>query len=100
MTAASRLALGLAIASLALSAYFVGSSPEALQQLRALDLPLTGLGERAIGMLIPLLLSTVAGIFGLVAALRRAGWAPLVAAAASWAVASVLLGTEGFHFLF
>jgi hypothetical protein len=93
-------ALILAVASIGFSVYVVASSPRALEQLRAGDFPLTGLGESVIAMLLPILLSTLSVALAAFTLRRRLGQVAMLLGACSWLVLWKVLGLQGFHHLF
>jgi len=93
-------AIGLATASIVKTAWIVLDQEAARAQLFALRLPLDALGEAALMMLFPLVLSTLATGLGLVSCRRRSGQWGLVLSAVSWAVSIAALGPAGFRALF
>jgi hypothetical protein len=94
------IALTLSVVSIAVSVWVVAISPRALQQLRVLDFPLTGIGEAAIAMFLPILLSTLACLVAVFTVRRPLGRVALGLGAISWLVLWSVLGVEGFHHLF
>ena len=86
--------------SIAFMVFVVFSVPSARHQLLALDFPLTGLGEGVLGMLVPIVLSTLSVIAGLVAVRRKIGRVALIAASCSWLLIWAILGKPGFYHLF
>jgi hypothetical protein len=96
----SWVALILAMASVAFSVYVVVNSPRALEQLRAGDFPLTGLGESVIAMFLPILLSTLSVALAVFTVRKRLGQVALLLGACSWLVLWKVLGLQGFHHLF
>lgn len=93
-------ALSLGLASILLSVLIVVTSPRAMLQVRALDLPLTGLGEGVIAMLLPILLSTPGALLGVVTVRRGLGRVAMVVVGFSWLLLWAILGVQGFHHLF
>lgn len=93
-------ALLFALASLAISALIVLSSPDAMMQVRTLDFPLTGLGESVIAMFLPILLSTASCVVGVATLRRKLGRVAMIVAVLSWLLLWAILGVQGFHYLF
>ncbi len=94
------LAVALGAGSLLFQAWIVFGRAEVRQQAMACDFPLTSLGEGLMVMVLPMAASALAALLALISFRVRSGRIGLVAAAVSWLSISLIVGREGFRFLF
>ena len=93
-------ALGCSLLSIVISLWLVLSNPAVRSQLASLDFPLLGMGEAAFGMIIPLVLSVVATSISLFTWKVQRGQVVGGIALVSWLVIWLVLGKQGFEYLF
>jgi len=94
------LAAALGIGSLLFQGWVVVGHSDVLEQAMALDFPLTSLGEGLVVMLAPMAATVLATILGLISRRLRAGRVGLVAGVLGGVTLWLIVGTEGFRFLF
>jgi len=96
----SRLSLSLGVLSILCSGFIVLRDDQVRVEVFAGRFPLTSLGEGVVSMVIPLALSITALLVGLVCVHHRGGrWEALTAILGLFA-AWIILGREGFEYLF
>ena len=94
------IAVALSLGSIAMSIWIVLTSPIAMEHVRARQFPLGPFGEATLGMIFPILLSTLAFVVGVWTIRRRSGRVAMVLIASSWLVVYGVLGARGFQSLF
>ncbi len=93
-------AFSFSLLSIVVSLWLVLGNPEARSQLVSLDFPLSGIGEAAFGMLIPLILSGTATFISLITWKVQRGQVVGGIALVSWIVIWLVMGKQGFEYLF
>ena len=83
-----------------LQGWLVLSNTEVREQFLALDFPLTSLGEGLLLMALPMGLSALGVIAGICGLRAHRGSLGLLVVLSSWLAVFVLVGTEGFQYLF
>ena len=96
----SIVALACSLLSVAITSWLVVSNPAARSQLVSLDFPITGIGEAAFGMIIPLGLSAVATFISFFTWKIQIGQVVGGIALISWFVIWLVLGRQGLEHLF
>ncbi len=86
--------------SIGISLWLVLSDPAARSQLASLEFPLSGIGEAAFGMIIPLALSAAATLISFFTWKVQRGQVVGGIALVSWLVIWLVLGKQGFEYLF
>jgi len=86
--------------SIAFSFWTVLRNPIAMRHVRSLEFPLGPFGEGTIGMLVPILLSTLGLSTGLWTLRHRPGQVAMLLVVCSWLVIWGVLGSRGFQSLF
>ncbi len=93
-------ALTCSLFSIAITLWLVVSNPAAWSQLVSLEFPITGIGEAAFGMIIPLVLSAAATFISLFTWKVQIGQVVGGIALGSWFVIWLVLGRQGLEYLF
>ncbi len=93
-------ALACSLLSIVISLWLVLSTPVARSHLASLEFPITGIGEAAFGMIIPLVLSAAATSLSLFTWKIQIGKVVGGIALVSWLVIWLVLGKQGFEYLF
>ena len=93
-------ALACSLLSIVISLWLVVSNPAARSQLASLEFPITGIGEAAFGMIIPLVLSAAASLISFFTWKVQRGQVVGGIALVSWFVIWLVLGKQGFEYLF
>jgi len=96
----SIVALGCSLLSIVITLWLVVSNPAARSQLVSLEFPITSIGEAAFGMIIPLALSGAATFISLFTWKIQNGQVVGGIALVSWFVIWLVLGKQGFEYLF
>lgn len=93
-------ALACSLLSIGISLWLVLSNPAARSQLASLEFPLSGIGEAAFGMIIPLVLSAAATLISFFTWKVQRGQVVGGIALVSWLVIWLVLGKQGIEYLF
>ena len=96
----SIVALTCSLLSIAVTSWLVVSNPAARSQLVSMEFPITGIGEAAFGMIIPLGLSAAATLISLFTWKIQIGQVVGGIALVSWFVIWIVLGRQGLEYLF
>ena len=86
--------------SIGVSLWLVLSNPAARGQIVSLEFPLSGIGEAAFGMIIPVALSAMATLISFFTWQVQRGQVVGGIALVSWVVIWLVLGKQGFEYLF
>ena len=97
MKLTATIAIGLAILSILLSLWFVGENPKSRAQFLRLEFPIE-FGESTLLMMLPIALSALALLAGLLTCIRKRGRVATATALLSWVVIWVILGQNGFGY--
>ncbi len=94
------LAVVLGVGSLLFQVWIVAGRAGVREQAMALDFPLTSLGEGLMAMVLPMAASTLSALLSLVSLRLRSGRIGLATAVVGWLAIWLIMGREGFEYLF